>query len=80
VGVQGEAAAKVKLPCDQGDQIGRYFAHWAFVYFGQFFKNCISSPNLLLLFLPEKVIRLFKAPNGLGYILGDFLKRRIRSP
>jgi hypothetical protein len=22
---------------DQGDQIGRIFAHWAIVYFGQFF-------------------------------------------
>jgi hypothetical protein len=24
----------------QGDQIGRIFAYWAVVYFGQFFKDC----------------------------------------
>jgi hypothetical protein len=27
----------VKTRCDQGDQIGRSFAYWAIVYFGQNF-------------------------------------------
>jgi hypothetical protein len=28
----------------QGDQIGRIFAHWAIVSFGQFFEN-YKNPN-----------------------------------
>jgi hypothetical protein len=28
---------------DQGDQIGRIFANWVFVYFGQYFLNYIGS-------------------------------------
>jgi hypothetical protein len=42
----------VKLPtsvgsaCKQGDRIGQIFAHWAIVYFGQFFDNNKSSTNL----------------------------------
>jgi hypothetical protein len=30
---------------EQGDQIGRIFAHWAIVYFGQCFENYSSSAN-----------------------------------
>jgi hypothetical protein len=30
---------------DQGDQIGRIFAYWAIVYFGQFIENYGSSPD-----------------------------------
>jgi hypothetical protein len=29
----------------QGDRIGRIFAHWAIVFFGQFFVNYIISPH-----------------------------------
>jgi hypothetical protein len=29
----------------QGDQIGRFFAHWTTVYFGQLFENYKSSTN-----------------------------------
>jgi hypothetical protein len=35
----------VTLVSGQGDQIGRILAHWAAVYFGQFFENYRSSPN-----------------------------------
>jgi hypothetical protein len=31
--------------CSQGDQIGRIFAQWAIVHFGQFFENYTSSPH-----------------------------------
>jgi hypothetical protein len=35
-------------PHDQGDQIGRVFAYWALVYFGQFSENyTITLPNIL---------------------------------
>jgi hypothetical protein len=34
----------------QGDQIGRIFAHWAIVVFGQFLVNYRSSPHFLLPF------------------------------
>jgi hypothetical protein len=34
-----------KEDVEQGDQIGRIFALWAIVFFGQFFENFISSPN-----------------------------------
>jgi hypothetical protein len=33
-------------PQRQGDQIGRIFASWAIVCFGQFFENYKNSPNL----------------------------------
>jgi hypothetical protein len=36
---------------DQGDKIGKIFAHWAIVDFGEFLENCRSSPNFVLLFL-----------------------------
>jgi hypothetical protein len=29
----------------QGDQIGRIFAYWSIVYFGQFFEDYRNSPN-----------------------------------
>jgi hypothetical protein len=29
----------------QGDQIGRIFAEWAIVFFGQFFENYGSAPK-----------------------------------
>jgi hypothetical protein len=34
----------------QADQIGRFFADWAIVYFGQFRENDKSSPHFGLLF------------------------------
>jgi hypothetical protein len=37
------------LTRDQGDQVGRIFAYWAIVYFGQFLENHRSSPNSWLI-------------------------------
>jgi hypothetical protein len=36
-----------QLNVNQGDQIGRIFAHWAIVYFGQIFETLKSSPYFL---------------------------------
>jgi sulfur relay (sulfurtransferase) DsrC/TusE family protein len=33
------------FPLAQGEQIGRIFAHWAIVFFGQFFENYEGSPK-----------------------------------
>jgi hypothetical protein len=38
----------------QGDQIGRIFAQWVIVYFGQFLENYRSSPNFGVTFSPGK--------------------------
>jgi hypothetical protein len=34
----------------QGDQIGRKFAQWVIVYFGQWFENYRSNAHLWLIF------------------------------
>jgi hypothetical protein len=34
---------KVRMKAEQGDQIGRIFAHW--VYFGQFLENYRPIPH-----------------------------------
>jgi hypothetical protein len=40
----------VDINLDQGDLIGRVFAFWAIVYFGQFFDNNKSNQHFGLLF------------------------------
>jgi hypothetical protein len=49
---------------DQGDQIGRSFAHWAIVYFVHFFEDLRSSEN----FIQCKIYATILTKNGLGYI------------
>jgi hypothetical protein len=51
---------------DQGDQIGRTFAIWANVNFGQFFEVTYVAQILGLRFFTEKVDFLIK--NALSYI------------
>jgi hypothetical protein len=34
------------MPPEQGDRIGRFFAYWVTVSFGQYFENRGSSPNI----------------------------------
>jgi hypothetical protein len=43
----------------EGDQIGRIFAHWAIVFFGQFFEHYRSSPNFPATFIHKKVAYKF---------------------
>jgi hypothetical protein len=56
----------------QGDQIGQIFAHWANVYFGEFFIYFRSSPCFGTTFFPGSVSAVIFPNNVLGYILGDF--------
>jgi hypothetical protein len=61
----------------QGDQIGRFFALWAIVYFeAKFFLNCKRSPK----FLPTFYFRFDKIWFGATYIMSDFFHKPIRSP
>jgi hypothetical protein len=41
---------KVKFTLFQGDHIGRIFAYWVIVYFGQWFKNYRGSANFWVTF------------------------------
>jgi hypothetical protein len=66
----------LSFPCNQGDQIGRIFARWAIVYFGQFFENCRSSPNFRAAIFSGKNYALILTYNGLVYILGDFFSSK----
>jgi hypothetical protein len=44
----------------QGDQIGRVFAYWATVFFGQFFlKNTIAAHSFCQLFSTVKYVVIF---------------------
>jgi hypothetical protein len=64
----------------QGDQIGRIFAQWAIVYFGQWFEIYIISANFWATFLCDTSYVLILTKNGLGYILGDFFKNSSGHP
>jgi hypothetical protein len=60
----------------QGDQIGRIFAYWAIVYFGQFFENKRTIPPLPKdnFFPLGKSYVLILPKNEFGYILGNFIQ------
>jgi hypothetical protein len=61
----------------QGDQIGRIFAYWAIVFFGQFFYYR-SSPYFRYFFLTiDRVLFILTRKYWLGYILGDFPPTRL---
>jgi hypothetical protein len=64
----------------QGDQIGQYFAHWAIIYFRQFFENYSSSPNVWANVYTGKRYAQILAKNGLGRILGEVFSKLIWSP
>jgi hypothetical protein len=44
------AADVTKMVFEQGDQIGRIFAFWVIVFFGQLFENFQSSANFRAFF------------------------------
>jgi hypothetical protein len=62
----------------QGDQIGRFFAAWVIVFFGQFFVNYRLSPNFWGYFFHGKNCALILTKNGLGF--GRFFHKFIWSP
>jgi hypothetical protein len=64
----------------QGGQIGRIFACWVIVCFGQCFENGISSTKFWANFFHTVSYVLILAKNVLGYILGDFFYKIIWSP
>jgi hypothetical protein len=47
-------------PHEQGDRIGRIFAQWVIVYFGQFSENNRSRPHFWGYFYPRYAIALMK--------------------
>jgi hypothetical protein len=68
---------RAPMLADQGDQIGRIFAHWAVAYsLDRFFENFRSSSRVLATFplIINCVLMLSKM------VLGDFFRKLIRSP
>jgi hypothetical protein len=66
---------------EQGDQIGRIFAHLdVYNISGQFDGNDKNSPEVWSIFFTENVALLNLPKYGLGYILGDFFQKNIWSP
>jgi hypothetical protein len=53
----------------QGDQIGRFFASWVIIYFGQFYEKYTSSLNVCVAYFQVKscVLVLGKNWGGLHY-------------
>jgi hypothetical protein len=67
--------------CWQGDQIGRIFARWAIVFFGQIFKNYRKSLNSWPAYFQGKsYVYINFAKNWLGYILGNIFKNSSGHP
>jgi hypothetical protein len=63
---------------DQGDQIGRIFAYWGIVFFGQFFLFTEGAFNFWPTFSKGKIMYIFiLTKNGLGCILGDFTQTHL---
>jgi hypothetical protein len=65
---------------NQGDQIGRIFAHCAIVDFLQFLGNEKVAHIFMLPFPTDEVRNLILTKNVLGYILGDFFKNSSGHP
>jgi hypothetical protein len=65
---------------EQGDQIGRIFAHWAIAFVGQFIENYRSSANSWANFFPSTSCVLILTKNCLCYTLGDFFKNSSGHP
>jgi hypothetical protein len=65
---------------NQGDQIGRIFAYWAIVYFGQFYENYKRIPNFLGNFFPPQKLCINFDKKVLGHSLGDSFKNSSGHP
>jgi hypothetical protein len=59
------------MASEQGDQIGRIFAFWVIVYFGQFLENNKRSPNDWITFSHGKRYLSIVTKDGFGNILGN---------
>jgi hypothetical protein len=61
--------------------IGRIFAYWALVYFGQFCENNISIPNFWATCFQYKNNLLILTKNGFGYVhFGRFFSQTYMVP
>jgi hypothetical protein len=86
--VVGFSAVTVNAPIVESapeldDQIGRIFAYWVKIYTMLVTYICVnwrSSPNFGANFYYGKSDVIILTKNGLGYILGDFFRKRIWSP
>jgi hypothetical protein len=66
---------------DQGDQIGRLFAYWVIVYFGQCFENLQKYiAQIFGLLFPRYQLCFSFDQKRLGYILGDIFKNSSGHP
>jgi hypothetical protein len=65
---------KAFFDCFQGDQIGRFFAHWVIVYFKPFFENYKRRHNLWRTLFPCKNHTLILTKMGWGAFWAIFNK------
>jgi hypothetical protein len=63
------------LVVPQGDQIGRIFAYWAIVFFGQFFENYRRGTNSWATFFHGKSNALILTKIELGLHFGRFFSQ-----
>jgi hypothetical protein len=64
-------STSLSFPYRQGDQIGRIFAHWAILFFGQFIENyrsCANSRTALSTVSIMYVLILTKTCFGLHFV------------
>jgi hypothetical protein len=61
-----ELGVDVSTGLKKGDQIGRFFAYWVAVSFGQYCEKCESSPNfgLLSFHIISKLCIMYAANDG----------------
>jgi hypothetical protein len=74
-----QPAVVVMYIASQSDRIGRIFAHWVTVCFGQIYENDRSRQHFWLLF-PLWRLCFYFDKNGLGYILGESFSKLVWSP
>jgi hypothetical protein len=70
----------IVLARSQGDQIGRIFAHWVIFFFGQFFENYRSSPNIWATLFNGKSCLIILTKTDLVFIFGQLFHQLIWSP
>jgi hypothetical protein len=64
----------------QGDQIGRIFAGWAIVFFGQFFSKIMKAAQSFGPFFPHFRLYIRFGKKRLGLHFGRFFHKLIWSP
>jgi hypothetical protein len=65
-------AKQLNVTADQGDKIGRIFAQWLTLYFGQFFSKITELATLIGYFFPRLLLCINFAKNCIGQHFGRF--------